>query len=66
MKKKIVYAEPADYIPEELRRKYKLGEFAEEKVEIELKVTIETKDGSLTANGVDGAEKLFEVLNNRR
>ena len=29
MEKKIVYSEPADYIPEDLRRKYKLGEFAE-------------------------------------
>ena len=28
---KIVYAEPADYFPEEIRKKYKLGEFAEEK-----------------------------------
>lgn len=28
---KVVYVEPADYIPEELRRKYKLGEFAEPK-----------------------------------
>jgi 5-methylcytosine-specific restriction protein A len=28
---KVVYAEPADYFPEELRRKYKLGEFAEPK-----------------------------------
>lgn len=26
---KIVYAEPSDYFPEETRRKYKLGEFAE-------------------------------------
>ena len=26
---KIVYAEPQDYFPEEVRRKYKLGEFAE-------------------------------------
>lgn len=26
---KAVYIEPADYIPEDLRRKYKLGEFAE-------------------------------------
>ena len=26
---KVVYSEPADYIPEDLRRKYKLGEFAE-------------------------------------
>lgn len=31
--KKVVYAEPADYFPEELRRKYKLGEFAEPKEE---------------------------------
>lgn len=30
-KKKIVYVEPAEYIPEDLRRKYKLGEFAEPK-----------------------------------
>lgn len=27
--KKIVYAEPADYFPKEIREKYKLGEFAE-------------------------------------
>lgn len=33
MKKKVWYVEPADYIPEELRKKYKLGEFAEEKAE---------------------------------
>ena len=63
MKKQVVYVEPADYIPKDLRKKYKLGEFAEEKVEIERKVTIETKDGSLAANGVDGVEKLIEVLN---
>ena len=28
---KVVYAEPAEYIPIDLRRKYKLGEFAERK-----------------------------------
>ena len=33
MKKKVVYVEPADYFPIELRKKYKLGEFAEEKAE---------------------------------
>ena len=55
--------EPADYIPKDLRKKYKLGEFAEEKVEPEIKVTVETKNGTLTANGVDGVEKLIEVLN---
>ena len=63
MKKQVVYVEPADYIPKDLRKKYKLGEFAEDAVEVEMKVTIETKDGSLTANGVDGVEKLLEVLN---
>ena len=26
----IIYTEPADYFPEEIRRQYKLGEFAEE------------------------------------
>ena len=30
---KVVYAEPADYIPEDLRREYKLGEFAELKTD---------------------------------
>jgi hypothetical protein len=63
MKKQVVYVEPADYIPKDLRKKYKLGEFAEDAVEVEMKVTIETKDGSLIANGVDGVEKLNEILN---
>ena len=63
MKKQVVYVEPADYIPKDLRKKYKLGEFAEDTVEVEMKVTIETKDGSLIANGVDGVEKFIEVLN---
>lgn len=34
MKKKnpeIVYSEPADYFPKELRKKFKLGEYAESK-----------------------------------
>ena len=63
MIKKVVYVEPIDYFPLETRKKFKLGEFAEENAEVEMKVTIETKDGSLTANGVDGVEKLIEVLN---
>ena len=62
MIKKVVYVEPADYIPKDLRKKYKLGEFAEEKVEPEITVTVETKNGTLTANGVDEVEKLIEVL----
>ena len=28
MIKQVVYVEPADYIPKDLRKKYKLGEFA--------------------------------------
>ena len=96
MIKKVVYVEPADYIPKDLRKKYKLGEyaetgdkkiseettdvetdyistetrkkfklgeFAEENAEVEMKVNVETKNGTLTANGVDGVEKLLEVLN---
>lgn len=30
-KKKVVYAEPPEYIPEDIRRELKLGEFAEPK-----------------------------------
>ena len=66
MVKKVVYVEPADYIPKDLRKKYKLGEFAEEKVEPEITVTVETKNGMLTASGVDGVEKLIEVVRNNR
>ena len=29
MKKKVVYVEPSNYFPLEIRKKYKLGEFAE-------------------------------------
>lgn len=42
-KKKIVYAEPADYFPKEIREKYKLGEFAEPKQE-EAKPTSDEKE----------------------
>ena len=62
MIKKIVYAEPAEYIPEDLRKKYKLGEYAENDVEVEMKVTVETKDGTLKADSVEGVEKLIEML----
>lgn len=76
MKKKIVYAEPADYIPEELRRKYKLGEFAEmntmdETVTIETvsqgdgnttKITLEPAEGSKKLEDDEELEKLFESL----
>jgi hypothetical protein len=33
MKKQVVYVEPADYIPKDLRKKYKLGEYAEKNIE---------------------------------
>lgn len=95
MIKKVVYVEPADYIPKDLRKKYKLGEyaetgkkiseeeimdvetdyisketrkkfklgeFAEETVEVEMKVTIETMDGTLKADNVEGSAKLLETL----
>ena len=61
MKKKIVYAEPADYFPKELRKKYKLGEYAED-VEVEMKVTIETNGDAIKANGVEELESILELL----
>lgn len=42
--KKIVYSEPADFFPKELREKYKLGEFAED-TEDEEPVEDEEEDG---------------------
>ena len=30
MKKKVAYIEPDDYFPKKLRKKYKLGEYAED------------------------------------
>ena len=62
MKKQVVYVEPADYIPKDLRKKYKLGEYAEKNVEVEMKVTIEKKDGALKADGVEDVKKLLETL----
>ena len=35
MKKKYGYIEPVDYFPEEIRKKFKLGEFAEDPANIE-------------------------------
>ena len=35
MIKKVVYVEPIDYFPLETRKKFKLGEFAEEDAEVE-------------------------------
>ena len=64
MIKKVVYVEPIDYFPLETRKKFKLGEFAEENAEVEMKVTIETKDGTLKADGVEEVAKLLDKLDN--
>ena len=42
MKKKIKYVEPVDYFPEEIRKKYKLGEYSEMNSQ-ELKTNKKTK-----------------------
>ena len=62
MIKKVVYVEPIDYFPEEIRKEFKLGEYAEENVEVEMKVTVETKDGTLKADDVEEVEKLLEAI----
>ena len=62
MIKKVVSEEPIDYFPLETRKKFKLGEFAEENVEVEMQVTVETKDGVLKADDVEEVEKLLETL----
>ena len=62
MNKKVVYVEPADYFPKELRKKYKLGEYADTNVEVDINVTVETKDGMLKADGVEEAKKLLEAI----
>ena len=40
---KVVYAEPADYFPKEIRKKYKLGEFSESESVEEAKCIDDTK-----------------------
>ena len=45
MKPEIVYIEPADYFPEHIRRKYRLGEFAEKKDLSPPEDETETKEG---------------------
>ena len=51
MEKKIVYAEPADYFPKKIRKKYKLGEYADEGVKVDLKATVEATDNTVKAEG---------------
>ena len=62
MRKKVVYIEPADYIPEKLRKEYRLGEYADENNGVEISVTVETKNCTLKADGIEAVEKLIEVL----
>ena len=64
MKKKVVYVEPADYFPKELRKKYKLGEYADTNVEVDINVTVETKDGAIKAYGIEEVKELIEGLDN--
>ena len=64
MKKKVVYVEPADYFPKELRKKYKLGEYADTNVEVDINVTVETKDGAIKANRIEEVKELIEGLDN--
>ena len=51
-----------DYISKETRKKFKLGEFAEENAVVEMKVTVETTDGTLNADSAEEVEKLLEAL----
>ena len=60
MRKKVVYIEPVDYFPKEIRKEYHLGEYADK--DIELKVTVETKNNTLKAEGIEEIEKLLESL----
>jgi hypothetical protein len=53
MKKKIVYAEPADYFPKELRKKYKLGEYAE------------PQEDTMKAEEAEGVENCSESSDNQ-
>jgi hypothetical protein len=64
MKKKVVYVEPADYFPKELRKKYKLGEYADTNVEVDINVTVETKEGAIKANCIEEVKELIEGLDN--
>jgi hypothetical protein len=64
MIKKVVYVEPADYIPKDLRKKYKLGEYADTNMEVDINVTVETKDGTINADGLEEVKQLIEELDN--
>ena len=64
MKIKVVYLEPADYFPKEIRKKYKLGEYADTDASADINVTLETKDGTIKADGIEEVKELIEGLDN--
>ena len=47
-KRTIKYSEPADYFPESIRKKHKIGEYAEKNTETKKTVTKETKETKKT------------------
>lgn len=51
--KKVKYVEPAEYIPKELRKEYKLGEYAEPKANAKK----EAKDGGKEAKDAKKSKK---------
>ena len=53
MIKKVVYVEPADYIPKDLRKKYKLGEYAE------------PQEDTMKAEEAEGVENCSESSDNQ-
>ena len=55
MAKKIVYSEPPEYIPKEIRKKYKLGEFFEKEQEAEKEKSNKEQEKE-NAGGESGGE----------
>ena len=53
-----------DYISEETRKKFKIGEYAEKDVDVDIKVVMETKDGTMKAEGTEEVGRLIESLDN--
>ena len=53
MKKKIVYVEPIDYFPEEIRKEFKLGEYAK------------PQEDTMKAEEAEGVENCSESSDNQ-
>ena len=62
--KKIVYAEPDDYFPKEIREKYKLGEFAEPDMAKQKGITVEQAGEIKQGNGKEITN--LELIRRRR